>query len=1444
MPLNLIQGPPNSGRAGRVRRALTAVLDDEPVLVVPNVDDVDRFQEELCGEGAVLGAEVTTFDGLFRAVATAGGTPPGPGLTPAQRLGAVAAAVGELRPGLRPLRGSASQPGFPVALERLLEELQGAGLEPAAVEAEAGTLEGSAYLGDVSTLFAGYAAVRDRLGLADRHAVARGAIELLGAGSADWWPRPVFIYGFDDLTRNQLDLIRALAAVSNVTVALPHERGNTVLEERTAPLLESLEEIGVADTEELEADPANTPEAPLLFHLERGFGAAEPARMPPDDSLVLLRSAGERGEAEAIGAAVARLLADGAEPEEIAIVVRDPGRRGPLLASVLESYGVPVALEAEISAGTTAVGGSLVALLDALIGSGRAGDLLRYLRGPSGASPGRVDWFERRVRRTRTVSATAALELWEEQFGELPEDVARVREAAARPAALAAAVAEMAAAMGARAGSELEARAAAAISTSIAERAELEGLAPRPDSLAQALSAIFVRIWHGPVGARVRIADPQRLRAARFDYVFVASLQDGEFPRGGATGADPFLSEAQRSSLGLPPRRQTEAEERYLFHACLALPRRRLFLSHRDSDENGAAEAPSPFLDEVRRLLEPAPGAEGPDPVEARVRSRDLARVVHRVGDAPSETELARAIAVAGADTAALLGVAGVEDEVAERIGARLDAAARAEAAGRAPGPLSNPAVIAALSEVSAYGGTTLEGFDVCSYRWFVSHELSPQLLDPVPDPLLQGGIVHEVLDTLYGERPGGDPLPRPGSLDAWIGRSRELAAAAAAAREMGGQPAERAMLRRIEGWLARFLAEEARREGAGFEPWLLEAGFSDAEETERPALEIDGWRLHGAVDRVDRAADGRALVLDYKLSASVTPREKLEEDAKLQLQLYLIAVAELWGAEAIGGIYLPLRGTTVRRPRGAVLEEEAADAGRLIRDLPHRRDRARGVRGAARRRPATGGRDRRPDARRADRPRSRAAARHARPRDLPSVLRVRADLPSRPGAGRAERRRGRTGRAMSGRVPTEEQRRAIETTAAEAIVEAGAGTGKTGVMVDRYCRLVCEQGVSPDAVLAFTFTDKAAAELRQRIRAEIELRAEAGSERARELLPGLGSAWVTTIHGFCNRLLAAHPVAIGIDPRFRVIDAPEAERAAGEAFDAALEEFLALGEEQREDTVAAFDVGGLRGMVVGAHAELRSRGAAEPTLPEPPAPDLPGALRRAADAAERAVEELKPGSANRELAERAVELLADPGRPPSLDQLASLRTGSRAKPLAEYREAIEAALSAVAEAAEGGRAYRHVGELLTLFSARFAAAKERRAGIDFEDLQILAARLLERTEAGSAYRSRFSHLLVDEFQDTNRLQLRLIEALRGPATQLMVVGDELQSIYGFRHADLDVFRERRGRDRGEPRRGGDPADRQLPLAAGGDRCRQRARREPARRRVPAPAGRRPAAIR
>jgi len=938
VPLELIHGPPNSGRAGLIRGRFAAALeqDRDPILVVPNLDDVFAFERELCEDGAVIGGMVMTFAGLFEAVATSGGVPLQPKLTPAQRRRAVAVAVAERRDRLGPLRRSSKRSGFPAALLRLFDELQGAGLDPVAVEAGAGTLEGSAYLGDLAMLLGAYEEVRIRLGLADAQSVAREAIRRLAEeGGSSWRARPVYVYGIDDLTRNQFELLRGLSAIADVTVALPLE-DREVFALRSGLAARLREGIGVTDEVPTDPDPGNTPN-PLLFHLERGFGrtAAEPR--PPGEGLRLLRSAGERGEAEAIAAAVGKLLHDGAPEEEIAIVLRDPARRGPLLARVLQSYGISVALEAELPVARTGVGGALLALLEAEQGTRRATDVLRWLRGPSGVGASKVDWLERTIRRRRLQTATAALEAWLERNEELPHDLRALRDAAAAER-LTAEVAETARRMVARflrgdgdaaplrPEEEIELRAAAAIATTLTELSEPGELASGPADLIGLLGDLSFRAWSGPVEGRVRVADPQRLRAGRFDHVVIGSLQDGEFPR---RGGDPFLSEAQRSALGLDPRRDDESEERYLFYAALSRARKSLVLSYRDSDEAGAAVARSPLLDDVRRLLSPPPPAQGPDPVEEAMTSgRPLAEPVYPPAAAPSEDELARALAARtrSADSAELLAATAPPAAVAERTEARLARARRAEAATRAPGPLANPAVIESLRAVPAYGGTTLELFDVCSYRWFAGHELGPRPLEPTPDPIAQGGLMHEALFRLYRERPGGDLRPHPSSLASWTRRGGELVKELAVERGLGGHPSERAIERGVERLLFRFLAEEAERDGGAFEPWLLEAKFDEDEGSEQPPLEIDGWRLHGAIDRVDRAPDGRALVIDYKVASRASPAKKLEEQAKLQLQLYLLAVAERWGATPSGALYHPLRATRERRARGFVRDEDAGD--------------------------------------------------------------------------------------------------------------------------------------------------------------------------------------------------------------------------------------------------------------------------------------------------------------------------------------------------------------------------------------------------------------------------------------------------------------------------------------------------------------------------------------
>lgn len=927
MPLHLVHGPLNSGRAGLVRERFLAALGRDPALVVPTPDDAFAFESELCmHRGALLGGSVLVFNGLFGEVAEAAGQAATSPLSDAQRIRLLRAAIEEVE--LGPLRASARRPGFAAALDELIGDFQAAGLSPESVAAGASTLEGSAYLDDLTSLYRAYGALRDSRGHADSHTIAGAAIAALRRDPDSWGGRPVLFYGFDDMTVEQRELVAALAAATEVTVSLTYE-DRAALSDR-ARLFEQLKELEPESESETEVDPGNT-ESALLFHLERSFLREGSARVKPDSTLTLLRSAGDRSEAELIGAEIARLLADGSKPDEIAVALRDPAGRGLLHARVLRGFGVPVALETKLRVAQSGTGSCLLALLRASFTSRTAADLLAYLRGPRRARSARVDRLERAIRRGRLRSADEAAAEWEQRFGEPLRDVQRLRDAAGDPLRLLDEVASFARDIAQwplatdeskgevpESNAAQELRVAESVAAAAEELAELQGLEPEPEELIATLEALTMRSWSGPAEGRVRIASPYDLRATRVRHLFVASLQDGEFPRHRSDG--PFLSDEQRAALGLPERAETEAEERYLFHICLSRPTERLYLSYRTSDEAGGAEPRSPFIDEVRRLLDPPvpEDREQPDPLEERLtRSRGLGEVLFTPSEAPSELELARALAAANEPVAALDSLA-LGGKRAARLRVELTGAAEVEEATRKPGPLQVEAVKEALAGVPAYGGTTLETFDVCSYRWFVDHELNPQPLDPTPEPLTQGGLMHAALERLYEEAPGEDALPRPGDVVRWIARGREIVDEVTA--ELTDHPADRAMRRRVERLLVAFLRREAARENPRLRPSLLEADFG--EDASKPVLPIDGWALHGRIDRVDEG-EGVGLALDYKLAREVTPVAKFVQKGTLQLPLYLLALRELWGIDVVGGLYQPLRPTSNPRPRGLVRREE-----------------------------------------------------------------------------------------------------------------------------------------------------------------------------------------------------------------------------------------------------------------------------------------------------------------------------------------------------------------------------------------------------------------------------------------------------------------------------------------------------------------------------------------
>ena len=352
----------------------------------------------------------------------------------------------------------------------------------------------------------------------------------------------------------------------------------------------------------------------------------------------------------------------------------------------------------------------------------------------------------------------------------------------------------------------------------------------------------------------------------------------------------------------------------------------------------------------------------------------------------------------------------------------------------------------------------------------------------------------------------------------------------------------------------------------------------------------------------------------------------------------------------------------------------------------------------------------------------------------------------------------------------TPEQQRAVERRDGSLLVRAGAGTGKTTVLVERFVRAVTEDGTAVEQVLAITFTEKAAAEMKSRVRRRFLELGRREDARAAE------SAWISTIHGLCARILRAHALSAGIDPASACSTSWRPSGIAADAFDAALEEFMGVAAPPptptRVEMVAAYTPDRLRDMVRTAYSHLRSRGERHPPLEETLPPRPAGEADRLEAAARDALAELAVAGGGVTV-ERAVE---------SIEARTEMKGKAKAldsDTCAEYRDAL-AAYRTLEVAEREHRDHTMLRVLLELYGDRYGRAKLERSALDFEDLELVTRDLLARDEGlREAYSSRFEHVLVDEFQDTNRLQNELLGLLS--RENLFRVGDENQSIYRFR---------------------------------------------------------------
>ena len=382
----------------------------------------------------------------------------------------------------------------------------------------------------------------------------------------------------------------------------------------------------------------------------------------------------------------------------------------------------------------------------------------------------------------------------------------------------------------------------------------------------------------------------------------------------------------------------------------------------------------------------------------------------------------------------------------------------------------------------------------------------------------------------------------------------------------------------------------------------------------------------------------------------------------------------------------------------------------------------------------------------------------------------------------------GATGRRWTG-----EQLAAIERRRGDLLLDAGAGSGKTSVLVERFARSVIEDGIDVSAILVITFTEKAAAELRDRIRARLRELGALDAARATE------GAFISTIHGFCARVLRAGALAAGLDPAFEVLDELRSGRLEAVAFERALTS-AAARDRRLVDQLAAYGPGPLRAATAGVYEQLRSAGITSPRLPKVVVPADDGSARLSAAAA-AVVAELSaiadPGTRVLDGIDRAARALEEAQLgaagvwPGSLWRLA-LGNGAAAlstDACAEYREALAAFRAAAgAIAAVGVRDV--LDRLLSAYAAEYARAKREVSGLDFEDLELGARELLASDDAlRERYAERFAAIMVDELQDTNAVQLSLVESIA--RDNLFTVGDAQQSIYGFRHADVELFNAR-----------------------------------------------------
>lgn len=699
--------------------------------------------------------------------------------------------------------------------------------------------------------------VFDQAGLRDAAWHEQRAVRALETGLVR--PVPVLAYGFDDLTATQQRLLGAAARRTRVILSLPFVPGRPVFERRQR-MVDRLMSAGAR----IEVSGEAAFDHDGLAQLEARFG--EPTADPCScvEGIRFVECCGDLQQAEEIAREVGRLLVAGTPADEIAVLGTDVSRLRPLLEPVLRRSGVSAVFDSGRTVAETPAGRAVLDVLDAVLHDDPLAVIAWARSRVSPVPPPEVDSWEQRLLPLLQDGVPRPPGWWS-QICAVPGEIRQlVRAAASHRRSIVPAVRAVLHILVPT--TQGDVRLLAALERILDSLERLDALrATGLQAVRDALASLPIPpASEREVGAVV-VAPVTRVRTDRFDAVILVGLHSGGF----AAGGDVDESEAPLVARELAYIGFTRARSSVTF-------------VRQAASSDGRVRAPHPVWQELRRL---APGAQ-----LQRRGLDEVARAPHRVTLA---SELLPSVALAVGEGS--LDPAWLAPELAEPLAA-LAVDPRETTVGQ-----GWREIVAARGELSV---SDIEEYASCPARWFTRRHLLPR--DPAGPTSRQvvGTLVHHALAELVpklvddADRPIGEveieqavengvgTLPR-GARIRTLDRS---AAVLAARRLLAGE--------HVHG--ARSLSE-------------LEFGGPDES---LPALEVAGMRLRGRIDRVDVAADGAAVVHDYKLASSAVAGLKLVEEGKLQLPLYWEALRRSGTYDPVAAVYRPLEGA---RPRGLV---------------------------------------------------------------------------------------------------------------------------------------------------------------------------------------------------------------------------------------------------------------------------------------------------------------------------------------------------------------------------------------------------------------------------------------------------------------------------------------------------------------------------------------------